>query len=240
MNDARSQNGEPLSPVKRAIVELRELRARLDECERRNSEPIALVGIGCRFPGGADAPESFWHLLRDGVDAVTEIPADRWDREALYDPYPDAPGKMSTRWGGFLRRRRSIRRRILRDLAARGRRHRPATAPVAGSGWEALEDAGHAPERLFGSRPASSSGIASIDYAVLQAKSGSTELMDAYYATGFSHSVAIRTGRPMSLASRDRPSRSTRPARRRWWRSTWPARACGPASATWPWPAAST
>jgi acyl transferase domain-containing protein len=91
-----------LSPVKRAILELREMRSRLDEVERLKTEPIAIIGIGCRFPGGATDPETFWRLLRDGVDAITEVPADRWDVAAYYDPDPDAPGKMSTRWGGFL------------------------------------------------------------------------------------------------------------------------------------------
>jgi acyl transferase domain-containing protein len=63
---------------------------------------VAIVGMGCRFPGGVDSPESFWRLLSAGVDAIGDIPADRWDTAALYDPNPDAPGKMSTRSGGFL------------------------------------------------------------------------------------------------------------------------------------------
>ena len=65
-------------------------------------EPIAIVGIGCRFPGGADTPETFWRLLRDGVDAITEIPKDRFDLDAFFDPRPATPGKGSTRYGGFL------------------------------------------------------------------------------------------------------------------------------------------
>src|SRR5829696_8881079 len=64
-------------------------------------EPIAIVGIGCRFPG-ADGPDEFWKLLHDGVDAITEVPPDRWNVDDLYDPDPAVPGKMITRWGGFL------------------------------------------------------------------------------------------------------------------------------------------
>ena len=64
--------------------------------------PLAIVGIGCRFPGGASSPESFWRLLRDGVDAIGEIPADRFDIDRFFDPDPAASGKMYTRWGGFL------------------------------------------------------------------------------------------------------------------------------------------
>ena len=65
------------------------------------AEPIAIVGIGCRFPGAND-PVAFRQLLRDGVDAITEVPAQRFDLNAFYDPDPQAPGKISTRWGGFL------------------------------------------------------------------------------------------------------------------------------------------
>src|SRR5215472_16675094 len=63
--------------------------------------PIAIIGIGCRFPGAAN-PQTFWQLLRGGIDAITEVPRDRWDVDAFYDPDPAKPGKMSTRWGGFL------------------------------------------------------------------------------------------------------------------------------------------
>src|SRR5512141_263616 len=98
------QGVDKLTPTQRAILELRQLRAKLDEHERRRTEPIAIVGIGCRFPGGADSPDAFWRLLHDGVDAVREVPSDRWDVNRFYDPNPDAPGKMSTRWGGFLDR----------------------------------------------------------------------------------------------------------------------------------------
>lgn len=64
-------------------------------------EPIAIVGIGCRFPGAAD-PDSYWRLLVSGKDAITEIPKDRFDLDAFFDPRPATPGKVSTRYGGFL------------------------------------------------------------------------------------------------------------------------------------------
>src|ERR1700691_3473720 len=64
-------------------------------------EPVAIIGIGCRFPGANDTA-AFWQLLRNGVDAIREVPADRFDEKAFYDPDPTAPGKMNTRWGGFL------------------------------------------------------------------------------------------------------------------------------------------
>src|SRR5450432_2430420 len=63
---------------------------------------LAIVGIGCRFPGGADKPEKFWNLLKQGFDAVTEAPASRGGLNELFDPDPRKPGRVYTRWGGFL------------------------------------------------------------------------------------------------------------------------------------------
>src|SRR5574337_2053647 len=68
-----------------------------------NAEPVAVVGIGCRFPGGVIGPDGYWRLLTGRVDAIGEIPADRWDAGALYDPDPLAPGRMASKRGGFLR-----------------------------------------------------------------------------------------------------------------------------------------
>src|SRR5689334_15340674 len=66
------------------------------------AEPIAVVGIGCRLPGGVTGPDSFWKLLESGTDAVTEVPADRWDAEAFYDTDMSVPGRMPTKWGAYL------------------------------------------------------------------------------------------------------------------------------------------
>ena len=65
-------------------------------------EPIAIIGLSCRFPGGANTPEAYWTMLESGVDAISEIPANRWDRDQFYDPDPTVPGKMITKLGGFL------------------------------------------------------------------------------------------------------------------------------------------
>src|SRR4051812_10808816 len=91
-----------LSLTKRALLEIIDLKARVRELESASREPIAVVAVGCRFPPGAHDPEAFWRLLEGGVDAVTEVPAGRWDVEAYYAPAPDAPGKMYARHGAFL------------------------------------------------------------------------------------------------------------------------------------------
>src|SRR5579864_1414807 len=96
------QAPETLSPLKRALEAIQELRARLESAESEAREPIAIIGMAGRFPGGANTVESFWELMRDRVDAITEVPQSRWDVNAYYDSDPEAPGKMYTRHGGFL------------------------------------------------------------------------------------------------------------------------------------------
>src|SRR6185436_5464640 len=88
----------------RVIHALQELQAKLEAMERSSSEPIAVVGIGCRFPGSVQGPDDFWALLQNGVDAIVEVPADRWDVDAFYDPELASTRTMNTRWGGFLSR----------------------------------------------------------------------------------------------------------------------------------------
>jgi hypothetical protein len=80
--------------LKDALVEMRQLRAEITALEAQQTEPIAIIGMACRFPGGANNPEAFWQLLQDGVNAVGEIPSQRWDIENYYDDNPDTPGKM--------------------------------------------------------------------------------------------------------------------------------------------------
>src|SRR6185295_17346897 len=71
--------------------------------ENAGREPIAIIGIGCRFPGDADSPEAFWNVIKNGVNAITEIPSDRWDMLSHYDPDSSKAGKTYVRWGGFLK-----------------------------------------------------------------------------------------------------------------------------------------
>ena len=92
-----------LEYLKRTAADLRQVRKRLREVEERSKEPVAIVGMSCRFPGGVTDPEGMWELLAGGVDATTELPRDRlWDLEALYDPDPDREGTAYVRRGGFM------------------------------------------------------------------------------------------------------------------------------------------
>ncbi len=219
--------------LQRALATIDQMQARLDASARAQRQPIAIVGVGCRFPGGANTPEQFWDLLRQGRDAVTEVPADRWDVDAYYDPDPDAPGKSYTRWGAFLEDVDSFDPSFFgispREAIGMDPQHR-LLLEVA---WEALEQAGHAPPTLAGSKTGVFVGMAAMDYAYLQMRHG--ELSDARRSTS---APARRTASPPDASptrstSAARRWPSTPPARRRWWPSTWPCRACASASATW-------
>ena len=148
---------------------------------RTTHEPIAIIGIGCRFPGAKD-PQAFWRLLRDGVDAITDVPPDRWDVQTVYDPDPEAPGKTNTRWGGFLEQVDQFDPFFFGISPREAARQDPQQRLLLEVAWEALEDAGQVPERLAGTRTGVFVGISTNEYSRLQL--GSPELIDAYAGTG--------------------------------------------------------
>ena len=114
-------------------------------------EPVAIVGIGCRFPGGADSPRTFWRLLLDGVDTITEIPRDRFDLEVFFDPRPATPGKVNTRYGGFLEGIDRFDADFFGIAPREAELLDPQQRLLLEVGWEALADAGLPTESLAGS-----------------------------------------------------------------------------------------
>ncbi|UQA57019.1 type I polyketide synthase [Polyangium aurulentum] len=150
--------------LRRALVELKEMRARLKAAEQARTEPIAVIGIGCRFPGGANDPAGFWSRLRDGVDAVTEVPPDRWDVDAFYDPDAGAAGKANTRWGAFLEGVDQFDPSFFglsrREAAAMDPQQRLLLEVC----WEAFENAGLRPERVAGTQTGVFLGLCNSDY----------------------------------------------------------------------------
>lgn len=188
--DLNSQQEKSVSPIKRALKALDDMQAKLDAIEYARREPIAIIGMGCRFPGGADNPEAFWRLLRDGVDAITEVPPQRWDIEKYYDPDPDAPGKISTRYGGFLDRVDAFDAQFFGIPVREAASLDPQQRLLLEVSWEALENANQAPDRLFNSLTGVFVGISSGDYSSVLLGTGEPTDIDAYYGTGNSHSVA--------------------------------------------------
>jgi acyl transferase domain-containing protein/acyl carrier protein len=169
--------------LQRALAAVRDLRARLAVAERTHTDPIAVVGIGCRFPGGASGPDAFWRLLRDGVDAVGEIPPDRWDAAAYHDPDPDAPGKIATRHGAFLDDVDRFDAAFFRIAPREAVHLDPQQRLLLEVAWDALEHAGQAPGGLDGTRSGVFVGITNSDYAQLIRRGGASAL-DAYFPTG--------------------------------------------------------
>ncbi|HEV7465952.1 MAG TPA: beta-ketoacyl synthase N-terminal-like domain-containing protein, partial [Candidatus Dormibacteraeota bacterium] len=152
-------------------------------------DPIAIVGLGCRFPGGASDPAALWRLLDDGVDAISEVPRERWDIDAWYDPDPDAPGKMTSRWGGFVR-----------DLEAfdpgffgLSNHEAPSVDPqerlLLETAWEALEHAGLTAGELMGSDTGVYMGVCGTEYQMRVCSDA--ERLDAYSLLGTAHSAMV-------------------------------------------------
>ncbi|MBW4563646.1 MAG: type I polyketide synthase [Mojavia pulchra JT2-VF2] len=144
-------------------------------------EPIAIVGVGCRFPK-AKNPESFWHLLHNGIDAIAQVPKERWDIDAFYHPNPEAPGKINTRWGGFLEQVDWFDADffgISRDEVEHTDPQQRLFLEVA---WEALENAGIVPTSLAGSQTGVFIGLCTIDYHRLLYKNFSA--IGPYSGTG--------------------------------------------------------
>ena len=111
------------------------------------AEPVAVVGIGCRFPGGVVGPEDYWAFLANGGDAISEVPADRWDADAFYDPDPFAPGRMTSKWGGFLPDVAGFDADFFGITPREAEAMDPQQRVLLEVAWEALEHAGIAPDR---------------------------------------------------------------------------------------------
>jgi acyl transferase domain-containing protein len=170
--------------LRRGLSELKAARTALAAIEARQSEPIAVVGMGCRFPGGADTVEKFWELLRSGQDAIGEVPGDRWDVGAYYDPDPEAAGKMYVRQGGFVERVDEFDAQFFGISPREAQVMDPQHRLLLEVAWEALEHGGIAPDCLAGSQTGVFLGITAADYAHVCAKVGDPSSIDAYVGTG--------------------------------------------------------
>ncbi|MBZ0294962.1 MAG: type I polyketide synthase [Anaerolineae bacterium] len=180
---------DTLSQLKKALSAIKELRGRLDAVERARTEPIAIIGMGCRFPGGANSPEQFWDLLENGMDAIQETPADRWDAEALYDPDPEANGKVASRFGGYLDHIDLFDPNFFGIAPREAAMMDPQQRLLLQVAWESLEDAGQTMNGLAGSLTGVFVGVHShsIDYYLMQTQT--LDEIDVYTGTGTSHSV---------------------------------------------------
>ncbi|HEY4002317.1 MAG TPA: beta-ketoacyl synthase N-terminal-like domain-containing protein, partial [Candidatus Xenobia bacterium] len=167
---------------------------------RTDHEPIAVIGIGCRYPGGIHDAESFWAAISQGVDAITEVPADRWDANAVYDPEAGKPGMSNTRWGGFLDGIDRFDAPFFSIPPREAATMDPQQRILLEVAWAALEHAGCPPDRLTGSQTGVFLGLMLEEYGNLQNWRG----VDAWSGLGSLPSVA--SGRLSYLLGLQGPS----------------------------------
>ena len=173
--------------MKRALQEIKSLRSELAEARASQREPIAIVGMACRFPG-ANSPEAFWELLRSGTDAITEVPRSRWNIDDVYDADPDAPGKMYTRYGGFLEGIDQFDAQFFGVSPLDAMNMDPQQRLLLEVAWEALENAGQVPGEI--ARTGVYVGSFMDDYLQLNFQAAHPRDIDAYNTLGLLRGLA--------------------------------------------------
>ena len=191
MNKISASNQEQSDSLQRLLNSLKKARSQLENAERQKTEPIVIIGMGFRFPGGVKDQETFWQLLHDSVDGITEIPKNRWDVDHYYDPNPDALGKIYTRYGGFLEQVDQFDPQFFGIAPREAMDMDPQHRLLLEITWEALENAAIAPERLKGTQTGLFVGMSSDDYSQLSLNFDDLNSLDAYRGLGNARSIAV-------------------------------------------------
>ena len=173
-----------LTPAQRALLE-----SRLKK-KPQLSQPIAIVGMACRLPGARSVDE-YWRLLSEGRCAFTEVPENRWDAEAFYDPDPETPGKMATKWGAWVDDVDQFDAMFFGIAPREAIKMDPQQRMLLEVAWEAFENAGYAPDKMAGTQTGVFVGIGGTDYSKLAATFDNYhEYLDAHVGTGNALSIA--------------------------------------------------
>ncbi len=182
------QEAEMLSPVKRALVEIRRLRAELDSCRRGSSEAVAILGLAVRLPGGVDSPERFWKALAQGEDLITTVPPERWDARSYWSADPDQPGTMYDIHGGFVSDVDAFDAEFFGIHPREAASMDPQQRILLELTWEALERAAIDPRSLMKTRTGIYLGLSNSDYSRLLTEDPRT--IDGYTGVGAAGSIA--------------------------------------------------
>ncbi|MEX1362003.1 MAG: beta-ketoacyl synthase N-terminal-like domain-containing protein [Nannocystaceae bacterium] len=177
----------PPPPLVRALAALKEARRRLEEVDRAKREPLAIVGMGCRFPGASRSPEAYWSLIAQGRDGVIDVPRDRWPLEQFHDDDPLAPGRMRFRQAGFVDGIDDFDAAFFEISPREAERMDPQQRLLLQVAWEAIDDAGLDAARLAGTDTGVWVGVNSHDYLDLQLRDPAN--IDTYTLTGGTGSI---------------------------------------------------
>ncbi|GAA0370544.1 type I polyketide synthase [Streptomyces blastmyceticus] len=175
--------------LKLVTADLHQTRLRLHAAEAKNHDPIAIVGIGCRYPGGVRSAEDLWRVVSEGVDAVSDFPVDRgWNVETMYHPDPDHPGTSYVHEGGFVDGIADFDPSVFGISPREALGMDPQQRMLLETSWEAFERAGIDPTSVRGQQIGVFVGTSNHDY--LAAILSSTENFEGYFGTGNAASVA--------------------------------------------------
>ncbi|MBL6986543.1 MAG: SDR family NAD(P)-dependent oxidoreductase [Methylobacter sp.] len=177
-------NNNPLSSLQKAFLAIETLQAKLDLCQRFRTEPIAVIGMACRFPGKADSPEQYWQMLRDEVDAVSPIPEQRWAHSSFYDPNGEMPGSTYVNEAAFLGQVDGFDAEFFSIPPREANSLDPQQRLLLELAYETLQNSGIASSRLKNSQTGVFIGIGQQDYLQLLRESSDNAGADLYLGTG--------------------------------------------------------
>ena len=192
--------------LKQALRELKKSKESVARLQKEKHEPIAVIGMGCRLPGGVGNPQQLWQLLQNGENVITDMVDERWNGDEFFDPDPDAVGKLYTKANGLVKDVDQFDAEFFGITPMEATLMEPQQRLLLETNWDALENAGIAPDSLMGSKTGVFVGICHMGYSHMQAQYGSLEDISPYNGTGNSHSVA--SGRISYLMGLQGPSLS--------------------------------
>jgi myxalamid-type polyketide synthase MxaE and MxaD len=184
-----TDNNDTLEYLRKVTAALQEAKQRLRKQDEERHEPIAIVSMACRFPGGVESPDDLWRLLDEGRDVITEVPASRWDLGAVFDSNPEAHGRTYARWGGFVGDVDRFDPTFFGINTIEAQSCDPQQRLLLETTWETFERAGLTPADLVGSATGVFVGICGTEYQNDLTRDYQT--MDSYTLLGTSHSTVV-------------------------------------------------